>query len=87
MRDGSNIRNKLYFYTQTADRADGGLSSHTRPLYIHVHLLQTAVSVVVCAANGVDFLAPLKPKEPAEHHEMVLPMLSVTVTMVLLKVA
>ena len=46
-----------------------------------------AASAVVWAANGVDFLAPLNPRPPAEAQEIALPMRSVIVTIVLLKVA
>jgi hypothetical protein len=46
-----------------------------------------AVSAVVCAAYGVDFLAPRKPRPPALAHETVAPLISVIVTIVLLKVA
>ena len=49
--------------------------------------LLAADSAVVCAAKGVDFFAPLKPRPPADAHEIVLPMRSVMVTIVLLKVA
>jgi len=45
-----------------------------------------AVSAALCAANGVDFLEPLKPNSPAEAHERALPCVSVMVTIVLLKV-
>src|ERR1039457_1782389 len=46
-----------------------------------------ACSPATVAANGVDFFDPLKPAFPDELHEMVLPWLSVMVTVVLLKVA
>jgi hypothetical protein len=46
-----------------------------------------ADSAVVCAAKGVDFFAPLKPNPPADAQEIVLPMVSVIVMIVLLKVA
>ena len=49
--------------------------------------LLAADSAVVCAAKGVDFFAPLNPSAPADAHEIVLPMRSVMVTIVLLKVA
>ena len=46
-----------------------------------------ASSAALCAANGVDFLEPLKPREPALDQERAFPSRSVRVTMVLLKVA
>src|SRR5689334_1701293 len=42
-------------------------------------------SAVSCAANGVDLLDSLKPAEPADSHAMTLPSLSVSATIVLLK--
>jgi hypothetical protein len=45
-----------------------------------------ASSAANCAANGVDFLDPLKPLFPDEDHEIVLPMPSVIVIIVLLNV-
>ena len=45
-----------------------------------------AVSDADCAANGVDFLEPLKPSSPADAHEIALPWASEMVTIVLLKV-
>jgi len=45
-----------------------------------------AFSAAVCAANGVLFLAPLKPALPAEAHEIVSPVQFVIVIIVLLKV-
>jgi hypothetical protein len=44
-----------------------------------------AVSAAICAAYGVDFLEPLKPRPPALAHERALPCASVNVTIVLLK--
>lgn len=44
-----------------------------------------AVSAAICAANGVLFLDPLKPSEPALDQEIALPCASVMVTRVLLK--
>src|SRR3954465_6014813 len=46
-----------------------------------------ACSAARPAAKGVLFRAPLKPTEPAEAQEMVSPLVSVMVTIVLLKVA
>src|SRR5665213_71012 len=46
-----------------------------------------ACSPATVAANGVDFLDPLKPAFPDELHEIVLPRLSVIVIVVLLNVA
>ena len=46
-----------------------------------------AQSAADCAAKGVDLREPLKPSSPAEAQEIALPATSVTVTMVLLKVA
>ena len=43
-----------------------------------------AVSAAICAANGVPFLDPLKPRLPALDHEIALPLISVIVTKVLL---
>ena len=45
-----------------------------------------ASSAANWAANGVDFLEPLNPLFPEEDHEIVLPVLSVIVIIVLLKV-
>src|SRR5438067_10741788 len=42
-------------------------------------------SAVTCAANGVDLREPLKPAEPADSHAITLPSLSVSATIVLLK--
>src|SRR5215813_12362334 len=49
--------------------------------------LRAAFSAAVCAAKGVLLREPLKPTLPALAHETTLPILSVRVTMVLLKVA
>src|SRR5699024_7179182 len=46
---------------------------------------RAAVSAAVWAAKGVLFLLPRKPMPPAEAQEMALPFVSVTVTIVLLK--
>src|SRR3989337_2212677 len=46
-----------------------------------------ACSAATVAANGVDFLEPLKPALPDEPHDTVLPCMSVMVIVVLLKVA
>ena len=43
-------------------------------------------SAAICAANGVDFLEPLKPLWPVEDHARVLPFSSAIVIIVLLKV-
>ena len=45
-----------------------------------------AQSAADCAANGVDFLDPLNPSDPALDHDRALPCMSVSVTSVLLKV-
>ena len=45
-----------------------------------------ASSAASCAANGVDFRDPLKPRTPADDQEMTFPETSVIVTIVLLKV-
>src|SRR3954462_1699607 len=45
------------------------------------------ISPTFDAANGVPFLAPLNPSDPDEDQNSVLPSLSATVTLVLLKVA
>src|SRR5438067_3729241 len=42
-------------------------------------------SAVTCAANGVDLREPLMPAEPADSHAITLPSLSVSATIVLLK--
>src|SRR5918911_950024 len=44
-----------------------------------------AASAVTCAANGVDLREPLKPAPPADSHAITLPSLSVSDTIVLLK--
>src|SRR5499425_2177456 len=49
--------------------------------------LRAAFSAAVCAAKGVLLREPLKPTLPALAHETTFPILSVRVTMVLLKVA
>src|SRR5947207_6584311 len=49
--------------------------------------LRAAISAAVWAANGVDLREPLKPALPALDHDTTLPILSVRVTIVLLKVA
>ena len=41
-----------------------------------------ALSAAICAANGVLFLEPLKPEPPEVAQQIVLPCLSVIVTMV-----
>src|SRR5580693_9729124 len=48
--------------------------------------LRAASSAASCAANGVLLRDPLKPREPALDHATVLPLTSVIVTTVLLKV-
>src|SRR3954463_13002193 len=48
---------------------------------------EAAFSAARPAANGVLLRAPLKPTVPAEAHEIVSPLVSVMVTIVLLKVA
>ena len=45
-----------------------------------------ASSAASCAANGVDFLEPLNPLLPDEDQEIVFPVVSVIVIIVLLKV-
>src|SRR5690606_5811672 len=49
--------------------------------------LRAASSAAICAAKGVDLRDPLKPMEPADDQEMVLPWASVMVIIVLLNVA
>src|SRR3954462_6952921 len=49
--------------------------------------LRAASSAATCAAYGVDLREPLKPIEPEEDHEIVLPCASVIVIIVLLKEA
>jgi len=44
-----------------------------------------AVSAAICAAYGVDFLEPLKPRPPALAQLKAFPSVSVNVTIVLLK--
>src|SRR3990167_1911743 len=46
-----------------------------------------ATSAATCAANGVDFFDPANPLPPLDAQQIVLPDLSQTVTIVLLKVA
>src|SRR5918992_3044756 len=48
---------------------------------------RAACSAATVAANGVDFLDPLKPALPDDPHATVLPRMSVMVIVVLLKVA
>src|SRR5215472_11512649 len=48
--------------------------------------LAAASPAATCAANGVDFLLPLKPRAPALDQETTFPETSVMVMMVLLKV-
>src|ERR1035441_1257469 len=47
--------------------------------------LRATASAAICAANGVDFFEPLKPRFPAEAQAITLPWLSEIVTIVLLK--
>src|SRR3982750_540186 len=47
--------------------------------------LRAHASAVTCAANGVDLREPLNPAEPADSHAITLPSLSVSATIVLLK--
>src|SRR3954453_8873201 len=47
--------------------------------------LRAAASAVTCAAKGVDLREPLKPAPPADSHASTLPSLSVSDTIVLLK--
>src|SRR5258706_3353035 len=49
--------------------------------------LRAAISAAVCAAKGVLLREPLKPALPALDHETTAPLLSVRVTIVLLKEA
>lgn len=46
-----------------------------------------AVSAAACAANGVLLRVPLNPQAPAEHQRITYPRTSVTVMIVLLKLA
>ena len=39
-----------------------------------LNAVKAAFSAAVCAANGVPFLAPLKPTLPAEAHEITFPL-------------
>jgi hypothetical protein len=48
--------------------------------------LRAASSAASCAANGVDLREPLKPRTPDDAHATVLPLTSVIVMRVLLKV-
>jgi hypothetical protein len=48
--------------------------------------LRAASSAASCAANGVDLREPLNPRTPADAHATVLPLTSVIVISVLLKV-
>src|SRR5215217_6251668 len=47
--------------------------------------LRAAASAVTCAANGVDLREPLNPAPPADSHAITLPSLSLSDTIVLLK--
>src|SRR5690606_62770 len=49
--------------------------------------LAAASPAATCAANGVDFLEPRKPRAPALDQQITFPAMSVTVTIVLLNVA
>jgi hypothetical protein len=46
--------------------------------------LRATASAAICAANGVDFFEPLKPRLPADAQAITLPWLSEIVTIVLL---
>jgi hypothetical protein len=46
--------------------------------------LRAAASAAICAAKGVDFFEPLKPRLPADAHEITPPWGSLMDTMVLL---
>src|SRR6476619_3339283 len=56
-------------------------STRRRPCSIAA---RAALSAAICAANGVLLRDPLKPTPPDDAHEMTLPSVSVTLTMVLL---
>src|SRR3954470_14064494 len=56
-------------------------STRRRPCSIAA---RAALSAAICAANGVLLREPLKPTPPDDAHEMTLPSVSVTLTMVLL---
>ena len=49
--------------------------------------LRATASAAICAANGVDFFDPLKPRLPADAQASTLPRPSEIVTIVLLKEA
>jgi hypothetical protein len=59
------------------------MSTFFRPKFKAVKL---AASDAVCAAKGVPLRAPLNPALPADAHEIVFPIVSVIVTIVLLNV-
>ena len=65
----------------------GPLTSISRVLTPLSFAFFPAFSAASWAAKGVDFLDPLNPSAPAEDHEIVLPLISVIVIIVLLKVA
>ena len=64
-----------------------GLDEDADGLHAVIIALRAASSATSCAAKGVALRLPLKPFTPPLDHETVLPLGSVMVTMVLLKVA
>lgn len=71
-----------------ASRPEPGPLTQTSTFLRPRSIASLAVVVAAnCAANGVDFLEPLKPTVPAEAQQIVLPEESAIVTIVLLKVA
>src|SRR5713101_7561334 len=77
------------FSARTADARPGpGPLMRTSMFFTpHACAARPACSARTCAANGVDFLEPLKPAAPEVAHASVLPWRSVMVTMVLLNEA
>ena len=69
-----------------ASRPEPGPLTYTSTVFSPCSIAAlAAVSAALWAAKGVFFLEPLKPSPPALAQERVLPLVSVSVTMVLLK--
>ena len=68
-------------------RPDPGPFTITSACFIPCSIASlAALSAAVCAAKGVPFLVPLNPQDPDEHQDIVDPLISVMVIIVLLKV-
>ena len=91
MRDRRHVLDQSDLESDGFQRADSGFPSGTGSFDEHLNRFQTVIDRDLsgdadCAANGVDFLDPLKPSSPADAHEIALPSASEMVTIVLLKV-